>query len=81
MVDGAPVQGAGTSGGLLSVGEILAGLPPQERPDEIIGPPDWTAQLGYSRESGFIDDPGLTASHADHLHIGYVSEEGTSNTQ
>lgn len=80
-VDGMPVAGNGATEEVLGVGRILAGLPPSERPDEIIGPAEWHANLGYPREAGFITDSGLNASHSDHIHAGFTSEGGTSNTQ
>jgi uncharacterized protein YkwD len=71
MVDGVPVVGQQSSDALLDIGRMLLEIPAEERPDEVIGPPEWTAQLGVSREDGFITDPGFTNSHADHLHIAY----------
>lgn len=52
QIDGQPVLGNGSSAGVIDVGRILGGLAPQERPDEIIGPTDWHAELGYPREAG-----------------------------
>lgn len=80
-VDGMPVAGNGDTEEVLEVGRILAGLPPSERPDEIIGPAEWHAELGYPREAGFITDSALHASHSDHVHAGFASVGGTSNTQ
>lgn len=81
QIDGQPVYGNATSSSVISVGKILGGLPPQKRPDEIIGPPSWHSALGYPREAGFVDDPGLQQAHEDHLHMGFASDSGTSNTQ
>jgi hypothetical protein len=52
QVDGKSVRGNGADAELVNVGEILAGIPPQQRPDQIIGPPSWTETLGRSREEG-----------------------------
>jgi murein DD-endopeptidase MepM/ murein hydrolase activator NlpD len=80
-IDGMPVAGNGTSEAVLDVGRILAGIPPGDRPDEIIGPVDWSASLGYGRSSGWIEDKGLQEAHYDHLHVGFQQASGTSNTQ
>ena len=80
-VDGKPVRGNGTDPDVLDVGEILAGIPPQRRPDQIIGPSDWTKALGYSRREGWILDTDQLELHEDHLHIGYISDDGTQNTR
>jgi collagen type III alpha len=80
-VDGRPVEGNGTSEAVLDVGRILAGIPPGERPDEIVGPPEWQAELGYPREAGFITDPGLNAAHSNHVHVALQSGSGTVNTR
>src|ERR687886_221191 len=69
-VDGKPVRGNGTDPGVLDVGEVLVGIPPQRRPDQIIGPSDWTKALGYSRREGWILDTDQLELHEDHLHIG-----------
>lgn len=71
MVDGVPVVEQQSSDALFDIGRMLLEIPAEERPDEVIGPPEWTAQLGVSREDGFITDSGFTQSHADHLHIAY----------
>lgn len=80
QVDGMPVEGNGTDPAVLDVGKIIHGIPPGQRPDEIVGPPDWTNSFGYTREEGFITDPSLTQLHTDHIHSGFQSESGTSNT-
>jgi hypothetical protein len=80
-VDGKPVRGNGTDPGVLDVGEVLVGIPPQRRPDQIIGPSDWTKALGYSRREGWILDTDQLELHEDHLHIGYISDDGTQNTR
>jgi len=69
-VDGKPVAGNGTDPDVLDVGRILHSLPASARPDEVIGPTDWTAELGYTRDEGFVTDPGFTREHRDHLHVG-----------
>lgn len=81
MVDGVSVAEAQTSESTLNVGKVLAGLPPESRPDEIIGPTDWIGTLGYSREQGFISDYSLTSLHEDHIHLGFASESGTNNVE
>ncbi len=77
-VDGKPVEGNATDPEVLDVGRILAGIPPQRRPDQIIGPPGWTRTLGYGREAGWVLDADQLELHEDHLHIGYTTEDGTS---
>ena len=83
VIDGINLRegGHGLDPAVLDVGRILAGLSPQARPDVIIGPADWTYELGYPRESGWILDADQLAYHEDHLHFGYWSESGTNNTQ
>jgi hypothetical protein len=78
-VDGKPVRGNGTDPDVLDVGEILAGIPPQRRPDQIIGPSSWVETLGHSRREGWILDADQLKLHEDHLHIGYMSDDGTQN--
>jgi hypothetical protein len=80
-VDGKPVRGNGTDPDILSVGEIIAGIPPQERPDQIIGPQSWTEALGRSRREGWVLDADQLRLHENHLHIGYISDDGTLNTR
>lgn len=70
-IDGVPVLQQQTSEAVLNVGQILLDIPPSDRPDEIIGPTSWTAELGVTREDGFITDQGFTEAHNDHLHIGW----------
>lgn len=80
-VDSKPVRGNGDAPDVLDVGEILASIPPQQRPDQIIGPPDWGKALGRSRQEGWILDPDQLKLHEDHLHIGYMSDTGTLNAR
>ena len=80
-VDGKPVRNNGEDPTVLNVGEIIADIPPQERPDQIIGPPSWTESLGRSAQEGWVLDDDQLTLHEDHLHIGYRSEDSTSNTQ
>lgn len=80
-VDGKPVRGNGTDPEVLDVGEILAGIPPRDRPDQIIGPQSWAEALGRSRQEGWILDPDQLKLHESHLHIGYISGEGTLNVR
>ena len=78
-VNGEPVQSNATEQAVLDVGRILRGLPPGRRPDQIIGPERWARTLGYRPEAGWILDPDQLELHADHLHIGYMDENGTRN--
>ena len=80
-VDGKPVRGNGSDPDVLGVGESIAGIPPQQRPDQIIGPPSWTKALRRSYEEGWILDADQLKLHEDHLHIGYISDDGTHNTR
>jgi hypothetical protein len=80
-VDGKPVEGNATDPDVLEVGELLAGIPPQRRPDQIIGPPKWSKELGYGREEGWVLAPNQLKLHKDHIHVGYMDERGTHNTR
>jgi hypothetical protein len=80
-VNGKPVRNNGDDPDLLNIGEILAGIPPNQRPDQIIGPPNWTEALGRSRQEGWILDSDQLALHKGHLHIGYTSDAETENTR
>jgi hypothetical protein len=80
-VDGKPVEGNATAPGILEVGEILASIPPERRPDQIIGPPRWTKALGYRRPRGWVLAPDQLKLHRDHIHIGYIDEEGTQKSR
>jgi hypothetical protein len=80
-VDGKPVEGNGTDQEVLKVGKHLAGIPPGERPDQIIGPPEWSRALGYGREEGWVLAPDQLRLHEDHIHIGYIDEPRTRNTR
>ena len=80
-VDGKPVQGNGTDPEVLAVGEAIASIPPQERPDQIIGPESWAEALGRSNEEGWILDEDQLKLHEDHLHVGYMRTAGTRNSQ
>jgi len=80
-VDGKPVRGNGSDPDVLDVGETIAGIPPQQRPDQIIGPPSWTKALRRSYEEGWILDADQLKLHENHLHIGYISDDGTHNTR
>lgn len=63
------------------MGRTLAGLTPQQRPDQIIGPRDWTEALDRSRGEGWILEDDQLSLHEDHVHLGYASEDETLNTQ
>jgi hypothetical protein len=76
-VDGKPVEGHATSPDILEVGKILAGIPPERKPDQIIGPPKWTETLGYGRKEGWVLSPDQLELHKDHIHIGYFDESGS----
>ncbi|MDQ4062378.1 MAG: hypothetical protein M3122_00410 [Actinomycetota bacterium] len=81
QVDGKSVRGNGADPDVVAIGEILAGIPPEQRPDQIIGPPDWTETLGRSQDEGWILDEDQLELHEDHIHIGYRNEGSTSNTK
>ena len=81
QVDGKSVRGNGADAELVNVGEILAGIPPQQRPDQIIGPPSWTETLERSREEGWILEADQLELQEDHIHIGYQIEDSTYNTE
>jgi hypothetical protein len=78
-VDGKPVKGNATDPDVLEAGELLACIPPTRRPDQIIGPPGWFEALGYGREEGWVLAPDQLRLHKDHIHIGYMDEQGTHN--
>ncbi len=80
-VNGKPIRNNGNDPDVLSVGEALADIPSHRRPDQIIGPPNWTEALDPSREEGWILDEDQLELHEDHLHIGYRSDDSTSNTR
>ncbi len=80
-VDGNPIAGHATDSAIVDVGRIVRHLPPQERPDHIYGPVEWHAALGYSSREGFRCDPFHNKIHADHLHLSFESETGTSNEE
>lgn len=80
-VEGDAVGDRATSPGVLGIGEALRRMPAGERPDQIIGPPSWTASLGYGHEEGWVPDDDQVELHDGHLHIGYTSETGTRNVR
>jgi hypothetical protein len=80
-VNGKPIRNNGDDPDVLGIGEAMAGVPPDQRPDQIIGPPEWTETLDRSREEGWVLDEDQLELHEDHLHIGYRSEDSTSNTR
>jgi hypothetical protein len=80
-VNGAPVRGNGTDPDVLDIGEIISRVPPQERPDQIIGPESWAEALERSGEEGWILDEDQLERHEDHIHIGYISNDGTWNVR
>jgi hypothetical protein len=80
-VDGKSVAGNATDPDVLDVGKVLAQIPARRRPDQIIGPPDWTSTLGYGRESGWVLARDQLELHEDHLHLGYMDERGTRNAR
>ncbi len=80
-VNGKPIRNNGDDPDVLGIGEALAGIPPDQRPDQIIGSPEWTETLDRSREEGWVMDEDQLELHEDHLHIGYRSEDSTSNTR
>ena len=80
-VDGKPVEGNATDPDVLEVGKMLADIPPERRPDQIIGPPGWSGALGYGREEGWVLAPDQLRLHKDHIHIGYMDKRGTHNAR
>jgi hypothetical protein len=47
-----------------------------ERPDPIIGAPEWFEALGYGREEGCVLASDQLRLHRDHIHIGYMDRAG-----
>lgn len=80
-VDGKPVEGNGADPGVVSVGEILAGLPARYSPDVVIGPADWNEALSYGPEQGWVLAPDQVYLHEDHIHMGYWQGDGTPPPQ
>jgi hypothetical protein len=80
-VNGKPVRGNGTDPDVLDIGELISGIPPQERPDQIIGPESWATTIGRSSEEGYILDEDQLELHEDHIHIGYIRNAGTWNAR
>ena len=75
------MRGNGTDPDVLNVGEIISRVPPQERPDQIIGPESWADALGRSSEEGWILNKDELERHKDHIHLGYIRNDGTWNTR
>ena len=80
-VNGKPVRGNGIDPDVLDIGEIISRVPPQERPDQIIGPESWAEALERSVEEGWILDEDQLKLHEDHIHIGYIRDDGTLNAR
>jgi hypothetical protein len=80
-VNGKSVSGNGTDPYVLDIGEIISRVPPQERPDQIIGPESWAEALGRSSEEGWILDEDQLERHKDHIHLGYIRNDGTWNVR
>ena len=80
-VNGEPVRGNGTDPDVLAVGEVISRVPPQDRPDQIIGPESWARALGRSSEEGWILDEDQLERHKDHIHLGYIRNDGTWNVR
>lgn len=80
-VDGEPVEGNGSGPEVLGVGRVLADIPRDRRPDQIIGPEEWTRELGFGYEEGWILDQDQLDLHDEHVHLGYIRENGTRNTR
>jgi hypothetical protein len=80
-VDGKPVEGNATNLDVLEVGKLLANIPSKRRPDQIIGPPKWAGSLGYGSQRGWVLAPDQLELHKDHIHIGYMDEQGTHNAR
>ena len=80
-VNGKFVSGNGADPDVLDIGEIISRVPPQERPDQIIGPESWAEALGRSSEEGWILDEDQLERHEDHIHLGYIRNDGTWNAR
>ncbi len=80
-VDGEPIGGNGDSRRVLDIGGILAGLPTDQRPDQIIGPESWTRELGFGYEEGWVLEEDQLDLHDEHIHLGYTKARGTRNTR
>jgi hypothetical protein len=78
-INSKPVRDNGTNQDMLDVGKTITGITPQGRPDQIIGPESWTKALGHSTEEGWILDEDQLKRHEDHIHVGYIREDGTWN--
>ena len=80
-VNGKPISGNSTDPDVLAIGEVVSYVPPEERPDQIIGPESWADTLGRSSEEGWILDEDQLESHKDHIHLGYIRNDGTWNAR
>ena len=80
-VDGEPVEGNGASPSVLGVGRVLAAMGPRERPDQIIGPEDWTRRLGFGYRRGWVLDRDQLDLHDEHIHLGFTRARGTRNAR
>lgn len=80
-VAGEPVEGNASGQEVLDVGRTLADLPAGRRPDQIIGPEEWTNELGFGYEEGWILDKDQLDLHDKHIHLGYLRERGTRNVR
>jgi hypothetical protein len=80
-INGKPVRDNGPDQDVLDVGETITGIPPQERPDQVIGPESWAKVLGRSHEEGWILDEDQLELHEDHIHVGYIREDVTLNSR
>ena len=80
-IDGEPVRGNGTDPNILDLGRRIAGIPAQQRPDQIIGPQSWTDTLERSGEEGWILDEDQLKLHEDHIHLGYLRDDRTWNVR
>ena len=66
---------------VLDIVEIISRVPPQDRPDQIIGSESWARALGRSSEEGWILDEDQLERHKDHIHLGYIRNDGTWNVR
>ena len=80
-VDGKPIEDNGTQPAIVDVGWMLANIPSGRRPNQIIGPSDWTRKLGYGWKEGWVTDKDQVELHGDHIHIGYRDGSEKSDTQ
>src|ERR687893_2483834 len=80
-VNGKSVSGNGTDPDVLDIGGIISRVPPQERPDQKNGPQNWGEGLRRLREEGGVFGEEQLERHEDHIHLGYITNDGTWNAR